>query len=192
MAYTASRMKNDDIHFEPEIDDVESAAAKDPQTVIKKLKDKLKVCEGERKEYLEGWQRMKADLVNYKKDDENRLSQMREYAAESLITELLAVEESFQMAFTNKDAWEKVEQSWRTGVEYIHSQFLEVLKRRGLSSIDPLGQPFDPRLHHSVGSIPTENPEEDHVVLEVVKKGYTLGGRVIKAAEVRIGTHITK
>lgn len=192
MAYTTSRMKNDDIHFEPEIDDAESAASKDPQAAIKKLKDKLKVCERERKEYLEGWQRMKADLANYKKDDEKRLSAMREYAAESLIAELLAVEESFQMAFSNKDAWEKVEQNWRVGVEYIHSQFLEVLKKRGLSIIDPLGQAFNPREHHSVGSIPTENPKEDHHVLEVVKKGYTLGERVIKAAEVRIGTHSTK
>lgn len=182
-------MNEDEITFEPENDDAESAAAKDPQATIKKLKEKLKSAEAERKEYLDGWQRMKADLVNYKKDDEKRLSTMREYAAESLIAELLAVEESFQMAFGNKEAWEKVEQNWRTGVEYIHSQFVEVLKHRGLSVVDPLGQSFDPREHHAVGSILTDNPKEDHVVLEVVKKGYKLGDKVIKPAEVRIGTH---
>ena len=184
-------MKNDDVTFEPETGDAESAAVKDPQVVIKKLKEKLKVSDAERKEYLEGWQRMKADLANYKKDDEKRLSVIREYATEALIADLLRVEESFQMAFSNKDAWEKVEQNWRTGVEYIHSQFLEVLKHRGLLIIDPLGQIFDPREHASVGVIPTDNPQEDHHVLEVVKKGYKLGDKIIKPAEVHVGSNIT-
>jgi len=185
-------MNDDDVIFESEVGDAESAAAKDPQTTIKKLKEKLKSSEAERKEYLDGWQRMKADLVNYKKDDEKRLSAMRDYTAESLIAELLAVEESFQMAFANKQAWEAVEKNWRTGVEYIHSQFMEVLKRRGLSSIDPLGQVFNPHEHHAVGSLPTDNPKDDHTVLEVVKRGYKLGERVIKPAEVRVGDYTIK
>src|SRR3989344_1566000 len=102
-------------------------ALKDPQETIKKLKEKLKFCEAERKEYLDGWQRMKADLVNYKKDEEKRHGTVREYATEHVLADLLKVEESFQMAFGNKEAWESVSPEWRKGVEYIHSQFMSVL-----------------------------------------------------------------
>lgn len=185
-------MKDEDIEFEPELGDSESAAARDPQASIKKLKEKLKASEKERAEYLDGWQRMKADLANYKKDEEKRLRATREYVLEELLSQFLAVEESFQMAFSNKDAWEKVDQSWRQGVEYIHSQFMAVLTRQGLELINPVGEAFDPREHHSVASVNTDKESEDHQVLEVVKRGYKLGNKVIKAAEVKVGSYIKK
>lgn len=185
-------MKDEDIIFEPETGDTEGPTLREPLAVIKKLKDKLKRCEEERGEYLDGWQRMKADLANYKKDEERRTGEMRAYATEELLVDLLRVEESFQIAFTNKEAWERVDEGWRKGVEYIHSQFLTVLQEHGLSVIAPkCGEPFNPREQHSIGTVPTENQSEDDLIREVVKNGYRLNDKVIKPAEVRVAHYIS-
>ena len=105
--------------------DVDSDNLSDPKEKIAKLKAKIKELEFEKSEYMNGWQRERADFVNYKKRVENERVETIKFANENLIAELLAVIESFDMAFSNKEAWEKVDKTWRVGVEYIHTQFLK-------------------------------------------------------------------
>lgn len=148
-----------------------------------KLKKKLKKCEEERKEYLEGWQKARADLINLRKKDEEEKQQIRRYASEGIVTELVSVLDSYDMAFSNKELWEKVPEEWRVGVEYIHSQLLEVVKNHGLKEIDPLGKKFDSKMHEAIETV---DGNEDEVV-EVVRKGYELNGKIIRAAKVKVG-----
>ncbi|MBI5401144.1 MAG: nucleotide exchange factor GrpE [Candidatus Yonathbacteria bacterium] len=171
---------SDDVQFESE-DEAESHAL-----AMKKLREKLKACEKEKKEYLDGWQRMRADFANIKKDEETRRGEMIKFAAEGLVDDLLPVLDSFSMAFANKEAWEKVDANWRKGVEYIYAQMLSVLESRGLTEIGKVGEQADPRLHVSVEEVPAESEKETGTISDVIQKGYRLHSKVIRPAKVKV------
>jgi len=172
----------DDIIFE---DESESIGA----DTIKKLREKLKKCVEEKQEYLDGWQRSKADFVNAKKKEEELRRGLMSFAKEGLILDLLSSVDNFEMAFANKDAWESVDKNWRTGIEHIHSQLLKTLEEHGLEQFDPLGEQFDPTRHDSVESVVVDKKDDDHKVVEVMQKGYILGGKVIRPAKVKVGKY---
>jgi molecular chaperone GrpE len=173
-----------DVVFEAE--DGEGNTA-DPAAKIKQLREKLKKSEAERMEYLSGWQRAKADLINARKRDEEDKKEFAKYANEDLIGEILTVLDSFDMAFANQEAWEKVDKNWRMGVEYIYSQLLSALERFNLKSIDPAGQKFDPNHHVSIENVPVTDKAQDGMIIRVVQKGYKLNGKVIRAPKVEVG-----
>ena len=174
----------DDVTFESEDGEgnLQNSAAK-----LKQLREKLKIAEAERAEYLAGWQRAKADLINARKRDEEDKKDFIKYANEDLIGEMLPVLDSFGMAFANKEAWEKVDKNWRTGVEYIYSQLISTLERFGVKLIDPKSQKFDPNYHISIESVPVTDKAQDGVIVEVVQKGYELNGKAIRAPKVKVG-----
>ena len=158
-----------------------------PAAKIKQLREKLKKSEAERMEYLSGWQRAKADLINARKRDEEDKKDFVKYANEDLISEFLSVLDSFDMAFANKEAWEKVDKNWRVGVEYIYSQLLSALERFNLKVINPVGQKFDPNHHVSIEGVEVTDKAQDGMIVSVVQKGYELSGKVIRAPKVRVG-----
>ncbi len=161
-----------------------------PSALLHKLRAKLKTCESERQEYLTGWQRAKADLVNARKDEERERVVFVRYAAERLIRELLPVLESFEMAFSNRDAWEQAPLEWRKGIEHIHAQLVAVLERSGLEQVNPkLGEQFDPMQHESAGERPVESAEQDHTIISVVRRGYRLYDKLIQPARVVVGVY---
>jgi molecular chaperone GrpE len=102
------------------------------------------------------------------------------------VSDLLPVLESFHMAFANKEAWDKVDPAWRKGVEYIHTQLVQVLREHGLTEVDPMGKDFDPNEHMSVGLVPTDDAKLFHKVAEVLQSGYRLNGKLIRSPQVKI------
>lgn len=174
---------NKDIEDDVVFEEVESEGIEQ----IKKLREKLKKCVKEKQEYLDGWQRSKADFVNAKKKDEELRAELLSFAKSGLILDLLSSVDSFEMAFTNKSAWESVDKNWRVGIEHIYSQLLKTLGEHGLEQFDPNGEQFDPNRHDSVESVVTDKKEDDHKVLEVMHKGYILGGKIIRPAKVKVG-----
>ncbi len=176
----------DDIEFESYNDDNPRGGTSSPEDKIRKLKERIAAVEKEKQEYLDGWQRAKADFVNYKKRESESKDEFTKFAREGIIGDLLPILESFDMAFANKEAWQKVDQSWRIGVEYIHSQLTGVLKDHGLTEIDPKDAMFDPKEHTAIGTVPTDDPSKDHRIAEVVQKGYALSGRSLRSPKVRI------
>ena len=157
-----------------------------PEALIKKLKEKLKTCEKEKHEYMDGWQRERADFINYKKRIENEKIEVVKYANENLIAELVPVLDSFEMAFANKEAWEKADKNWRIGVEYIHSQLIKVLGENGLKIMNPLGEKFDPKFHVADKHVETDNEKDGGKIIAVKKNGYMLNDRVIIAPQVTV------
>ncbi len=157
--------------------------------VIKKLREKLKICEKERREYLSGWQRAKADLINARKRDEEGIKELAKFANGALIADLLPVLESFELAMNDKVAWEKADKSWRVGVEYIYSQLKKTLADKGLEEINPLHKKFDHSLHEAVSYEPVQDEKLHHMVIEVTQKGYSLHGKVLRPAKVRVGEY---
>ncbi|MGB2580249.1 MAG: nucleotide exchange factor GrpE [Minisyncoccia bacterium] len=169
----------DPVQFESE-EDLEN-----PALAMKKLQEKLKTCEKEKKEYLDGWQRMRADFANIKRDEETRRGEMIKFASEGLVEDLLPVLDSFSMAFGNKEAWEKVDANWRKGVEYIYAQMYSVLESRGLTEIGKVGEPVDPRTHVAVEEVSAASENDLNTVSEIIQKGYRLHNKVIRPAKVK-------
>jgi molecular chaperone GrpE len=158
-----------------------------PELLIKKLKEKLKVCEKEKQDYMNGWQRERADFVNFKKTCEKEKFETIKFANENLISELLPVLDSFEMAFANKEAWEKADKNWRIGVEYIHSQLLKILKENGLEELNPLNDKFSPMNHVADEMRDVKEESQNGVIVEVKKKGWSLNGRIVVAPKVVVG-----
>ncbi|MEX0919121.1 MAG: nucleotide exchange factor GrpE [Parcubacteria group bacterium] len=146
----------------------------------KKLRDKVKQAEEKAKEYLLGWQKSQADFINLRKRDEEDKREFSKFANKTFIEELIPVLDSFNIALSegHKD------------LEPIYNQFLTIVKRYGLEEINDLGETFDPRRHESIGVEEVNDKEDDHKVLFVFQKGYTLAGRVLRPAKVRIGEFI--
>ena len=135
---------------------------------------------------MAGWQRAKADFINARKEEEKSRLDLMKFANKDLIMEILSVADSFDMAFVNKQAWEKVDQNWRTGVEYIYGQLIGILEQNGIKQINPIGEMFDPNIHTSVESVPTEKPEDDHKIVTVIQKGYMMHGSLVRSPKVKV------
>jgi molecular chaperone GrpE len=166
-------------------ENVDTAAA---QVKLKALREKLKICEQEKAEHLTGWQRAKADLVNYKREVAADYDRERKRAAEDVVTDLLSVVDSFGMAMKGQ-AWQNVDANWRTGVEYIHAQLMNVLKDHGLETFGKVGERFDPNIHESVSTSNTEQEDDDHTVHEIIQPGFTLHSKVIRPAKVVVAVY---
>jgi len=180
---------NDDVVLDssPEMLDDSVVAEENTIETIKKLKQKLKKAEAERLEYLTGWQRDKADFINARKRDTAERGEFAKFANERLIEELIPVLESFDMAMSNKEVWEKADKNWRTGVEYIYSQLLKVLTDFGVKEISPVGEKFDHAKHEAVSYEAVPNEDKADSILGVVKKGYSLNEKLLRAPKVVVG-----
>lgn len=146
---------------------------------IKSSKDKLKACEAQKQEYLDGWQRAQADIINIKRRVEEEKREFAKYANENLILDILSTLDSFDMAFKNKESWEAVSENWRKGVEFIYNQLLATLRNYGVEELNPIGEEFDPKKHHAVEG-------DEGKIIEVVLKGYSLNGKIIRPAQVKV------
>lgn len=153
---------------------------------LKKIRDKLKQCIKEKQSNLEGWQRTRADFVNIKKENEKSRIELKKYANEQLILDILPVLDSFDMASANKKAWESVDKNWRDGIMYIQSQLLSTLEQNGVIKIDAINKEFDTNLHNSIEVVKTNKKESYNTVAEVLQNGYMLNGKVIRPAKVKV------
>jgi len=177
---------DDSVEFVENEDFSGEASIKDK---LKHLRTKLKEAESEKRENLAGWQRAKADLINSKKNLEADRPRLIALGKRQLIEDLLPVLDSFYSAMKNQANWQAVEPNWRTGVEYIHNQFVGALTENDLEIIEPnIGDLFDDEVHELSGSI--ENPESDLKISNVKRLGYRLGGILIRPAMVEVETEI--
>lgn len=147
---------------------------------IKKLKETLQKSEAERKEYLEGWQRAKADYINFKKDEGKRFEDMARFVTTSIVEEFLPVLDSFDLALQHG-----IPKEVERGIILIRSQFEDVLRKRGIEEIHvKSGETFDPAKHESVGEIDAQLPSG--AIADVVQKGYMFREKVMRPARVRL------
>jgi molecular chaperone GrpE len=158
----------------------------DLKKTLKKLRNDLKQARKEKEEYLTGWQKERADFANYKKQEEDRKTMFSESMRERILSRFLSVMDSFNMAFANREAWEKVDANWRKGVEYIHSQMNTVFEEYGVFEIGKVGEVFDPNIHESLEMVDTNEKDKNHTIANVIQKGYKIGGRVLRPARVNV------
>jgi len=158
----------------------------DLKKTLKKLRVDLKEAKKEKEEYLTGWQKERADFANYKKEEDNRRAAFSEAVRERILTRFLSVIDNFNMAFANKEAWEKVDPNWRIGVEHIYSEMNKIFEEYGVKPIGEMGENFDPNIHQSIDVIETDTKENDHKVAKVIQRGYKLSERVLRPARVNV------
>ncbi len=149
---------------------------------LQKLRAKLKACEQEKRDNLDGWKRTQADLVNARTKHAQALTDARTRATEDVLVDVITALDSFDVAFRG-DAWESVDANWRTGIEYIYTQLQSALERHGVAAYGAEGEPFDPQLHEAVGQQPTDDDATDTIV-RVERRGYKSASRILRPAQV--------
>ncbi len=162
-------------------DDDTKNTGMNPDAPPKKEDTELERCMKECEEYLNGWKRAKADLLNYQKDEAKRFEEFAKFAAADLMQEFITVLDSFDLAVAALEKEGKVEK----GVYMIRAQMEDVLRKRGLErmAVAP-GEPFNPSFHESLGEVESEYPPG--TVAEEIERGYFLSGRVVRPARVKI------
>ncbi|RJQ34804.1 nucleotide exchange factor GrpE [Candidatus Parcubacteria bacterium] len=172
-------MREDDVDFESgeELGDVGAAQAK-----LKKLKDELEKVKKERQEYLDGWQRCKADAINSKKDAESRAARTAELLREALVHDIIPALDSFDMA-SESEAWNTIEPGWRGGMERVRDQLIEALKRHGIERYGKVGDMLDHVVHEVVQEA-EDMPGKSGEVVRVLRSGYRAGERVLRPAQI--------
>ena len=164
-------------------------AAPDPSTLsgaapddLEKLRAELAEIEQKADEYLRLAQRTQADFVNYRRRmDEERVVQTQN-AGLSVLTRLLPILDDFHRALANASEAE-LQSSWGQGVQLVERNLRGLLTAEGVEQIPAEGAEFDPRLHEAVGSAPSTEVAEGHV-LHVVRQGYRKGDRVLRPTQV--------
>lgn len=155
------------------------------------IEEKLADCRKQAEEYLNGWKRTKADFLNYQKDEAKRLEEFAKFANEDLILQLipLADEADIALAHIPKEVREN-HPDWVSGAMEIRKKFNGFLEGNGISKIKTVGEVFSPSLHEAVETV--ESDRKPGEIMEEVRAGYTLYGKVIRPARVKISKEIKK
>jgi molecular chaperone GrpE len=151
---------------------------------LEALQKELEAVKAQAAEYLDGWQRARADFANYKKRVEKEQAETYQLAAGRIIARYLDVLDDFDRAMKDQPAEGDAAQ-WAMGISLIYRKFQGILEAEGVTRIEAEGQAFDPQLHEAV----THEDSDDHAsghVIAVLRQGYKLGDRVIRPALVRV------
>lgn len=159
--------------------------AEDPEAEVKaenkvaKVRSELEKCRAERQEYLDGWQRAKADYVNLLKrnDSDGKTSELR-----GRVVALATLLPAF-------DALERAKEhgEMSPGFEAIVKQLEAAFKALGLEPVGGVGERFNPALHEALGQDTAESAEEDDLITAVLERGWKIGESIIRPAKVRVG-----
>jgi molecular chaperone GrpE len=128
--------------------------------------------------------RKQAEFDNYKKRIDREKSEYMQFASADLMKELLNALDSFDLALKNA-ATKPDAQNMLRGFELIYKQLQDTLTRFGLKPFDAKGKSFDPHFHQAVSTQPTDEVEENTVIDEM-RKGYLLNGRLLRPAMVSV------
>jgi molecular chaperone GrpE len=151
---------------------------------IEELKKQLEETEKLKEEYLNGWKRARADLLNYKMEELERMEKVKEKVREKLFFEFLPVLDSFDRAEKLISEKERGNNSIQ-GLLQIKKQILEWLKKYGVERMECKGEKFNPLYHEVVEEVDTDEYETG-VIIEEVEKGYKIGNNILRPAKVKV------
>jgi molecular chaperone GrpE len=155
-----------------------AAAAEMPPS----LEDQLAVAKKEAAAIYDRYLRAVADLENFRRRGAREKDELRQFGATGLLQSLLPALDNLQLALAA--ARQQAEaKTIADGVAMVLEQWKGALERHGLKEVNPTGQKFDPHLHESLAHRPDAEVPEEHVV-QVVRIGYTLNGRLLRPAAV--------
>lgn len=144
----------------------------------------LELAKREAEEYLDGWQRARAELANYKKRIDREKLDMGVRMKGEILSRYLPIVDDLERALQDRPDAADTE-AWAEGIELIYKKMHDILEAEGVQVIAAEGELFDPVLHEALSNEPSEE-HESGVVIEVIQQGYQLDERVIRPALVRI------
>ncbi len=148
------------------------------------IPEALSAVASERDEFRDLLLRKTAEFDNYRKRVDRERQAADQAAAAELIGQLLPLLDDLERALA-AEAGADAADAYRTGVQLIHKQLLDLLAKRGVSPIDTAGQQFDPHIHEAVA----HEESADHAAGEIIgelRRGYVMGARLLRAAMVRV------
>lgn len=150
----------------------------------KKLKKALGDIKKEKAEYLDGWQRARAELQNYIKQSEKDKEEFRKFALSDFVSRILPIIDNLSLALSSIPK-ELEDNKWAKGINYIRKQTEDTLKELGVEEIKAyIGLEFDPAYHEAVEKV--KSREKKGALVEIIQKGYLLHGKAIRAAKVKV------
>jgi molecular chaperone GrpE len=135
-------------------------------------------------EYLDGWQRARAEFSNYKKRVERDQGDTYRRAAGDILTRYLPIVDDLERALKDRPT-EGETAGWAEGIDLIYRKLRAILEAEGVQTIDALGQPFDPSLHEAISHEDSQEHPTGYVI-EVLQQGYRMGDQVLRPALVRV------
>ena len=163
-------------------DDAAASTSNEPAALRAQLEEMRQRATAEHEAYL----RALADFSNYKRRTEEEKERLRGIVNENLLLGLLPIVDNFERALQSANITKDYDKLI-TGVNAILRQMQDFLTKEGVTSIEAVGQPFDPNFHNAVlRHETTEYPE--NTVVEELQKGYTRGDRVLRPSMVKVAT----
>jgi len=148
------------------------------------LEEQIKRLKAEAEEYLDGWQRARAEFANFKKRTQRENEHSRTRIACEIITHFLGVQDDIERALRKAPEGDDF-QEWTLGIELIHQKLQALLEAEGVEIIEAKGERFDPTFHEAVSFEESDDHEEGSII-DITQRGYKLGERVLRPAMVRV------
>lgn len=157
-----------------------------PEEALASLRQELEDAQARQAEYLDGWQRARAELANARKRFQREQGQAYDSARADILVRLLPIVDDFQRALKNVPE-EASNDPWLEGIRLIERNFQHVLEQEGVSAIADAGQEFDPFLHQAVTHEPSDSVPAGHII-SALRTGYRMGEQVLRPSMVRVSS----
>lgn len=171
-----------DTPMSPEVEAAENAGA--PQEAPDLLKAEIERLTADKKSLEDQVLRTMAEFQNFRRRKEQEADQLRQFATERLVTNLLPVLDNFERTLAALENGAPLD-SLMEGIRAVDRQFRAVLESHNVKRIDSRGQPFDPDVHEAIAAEESHELPENTVVGEV-EPGYRIADKVIRPARVRV------
>jgi molecular chaperone GrpE len=193
LAEEVPEMKEEKEETERESPELEEALAEaEPAEEVDELvalRQELEEQKAKAAEYLDGWQRARAEFANYKRRIEKEQEDMIKSANGAFIARLLPVMDDFERAFQTLPL-DLMGMTWLEGITLIQRKLQMLLAQEGVTVIETEGRLFDPTLHQAVTHEESEEHEEGQIIGEV-QKGYKMGDKVLRPSLVRVAKKVS-
>jgi molecular chaperone GrpE len=154
---------------------------------LEAVRAELEQTQAQAAEYLDGWQRARAEFANYKKRVEAERQELRRTSTEALLLKLLPVVDDFERAFQALPE-ESTDAAWVDGFTMILRKLQAILESQDVTPIEATGRPFDPLWHEAVMQEETDE-HPDGYITEEIQRGYRLGDRVLRPSMVKVASN---
>lgn len=151
---------------------------------VEELQAELEGLRSQAEDYLDGWQRARAEFQNYKKRIDRELEDAKAHISGDILARYLPILDDLDRALKDRPTDDDAA-AWAEGIELIYRKLQAILESEGIEPIPAEGQTFDPNLHEALSHEESDEFESGKVI-DVIQRGYKLGDRVLRPALVRV------
>jgi molecular chaperone GrpE len=161
----------------------DTSAATEERSAATEQTEALETLRREKDALQDRLLRTAAEFDNYRKRVDRERRELAEYAGADILSDMLPIIDDLERALQAATGGEA--ESYRRGVELIHKQMTDLLRKRGVKPIEAVGTQFDPRYHEAVMNEVSGEHREGEVMAEL-RRGYMLGDRLLRPATVKV------